>query len=339
MRHRMYIDRFVRRTKKIIMKQLLLVLASVICICYTTQSFAQSANEDVIVRKQSIILDDKNNESKTTIEIKDGKLYVDGKKVSEINADTEVKIIKKNTIGEQHDFKFDFDNMDTPFAPKSRMFGVKRKAMLGVRTQDAQPGAEIQDVVEGSAADKAGLKKGDIIIAVDEENIQSSQDLVKKISEYDKGDEIKIQIERNGRADNLMATLEAPKSPKTAWRRGNSFSMPFENIEKMFDMPNGNFRVFSSSSAKPKLGIEVEESEDGIEVLSVQPNGAADKAGIQKGDEIKTIEGEEVSSLSELQREIARNKGNKKMYIGVQRAGAIKSLPVVLPRAKKRAQF
>lgn len=325
------------------MKQLLLVLASVICICYTTQSYAQSVDEDIIIREKSIILDDKDNEGSTTIEIKNGKLFVDGKKVSDLNNKTEIKIIKKNTISDKHSFDFDLNGMDSPFRPQMKAFRkINRKAMLGVRTSDANPGAEVKDIVDGSAAEKAGFKKGDIIIAVDGENIQSSQDLVKKITDYDKGDEVKIQIERNGRAQNLMAQLESPKydiKPFSKMQGAESFSLPFQNLEELFDMPNGNVKIFSSNSSKPQLGIEVEEDEGGIEVLSVKPNGAAAKAGVQKGDKIKTIEGESVTSISELQQEILRNKDNKKMYIGVQRAGAIKTLPVVLPRAKKRAQF
>ena len=70
------------------MKQLALALVSVICICYTTQSFAQTNNEEIIRRDKSIILDDKNNEGETTIEIKNGKLYVDVKKVSYFKKNT-----------------------------------------------------------------------------------------------------------------------------------------------------------------------------------------------------------------------------------------------------------
>ena len=47
--------------------------------------------------------------------------------------------------------------------------------------------------------------------------------------------------------------------------------------------------VFRQNTDKPKLGIEIEESENGLEVLSVKPNSPAEKAGILKGDEIKTV--------------------------------------------------
>ena len=233
--------------------------------------------------------------------------------------------------------------MDIPFNMKRKSFeSMSRKAMLGVRTQDAQPGAAVKEVVKGSAAEKAGLQEGDIIIAIDGTNIETSQDLVDQIKEHDKGDEIKIQIERNGKADKLIAQLEAPKMNKTPFSQipgTGSFSLPFQDLEKMFDMPGGSFNVFSSNETTPKLGIEIEENEYGLEVMSVKPNSAADKAGIQEGDQIMTVEGEEVNSINELSSEISKSKDNKKMYIGVKRAGAIKSLPVVLPRAKKRAQF
>lgn len=322
------------------MKQLLLVVASVMCICYTTQSFAQTVDNETITQEKSIILDDKGNESETTIEIKNGKLYVDGKKVSDIDKNTEIKIVKKNTITEKHNF--DLGRMDIPFSPKMKSLGtISRKAMLGVRTQDASPGAEVMDVVKGSAAEKAGLQKGDIIIAIDEDNIRTSQELAEKIAKYEKGTEVKIQIERNGRADNLMAQLEAPKADKVPFNNlpgTGRFSLPFQELEDMMKL-GGDWQMLSNTTSTPQLGIEVEESEDGIEVVSVTPNSAADKAGIQKGDEIKTVEGQSVNDISTLQNEIMRNKDNKKMYFGVQRGGTIKSLPVVLPQAKRRAQF
>jgi len=311
-------------------------------ICYTTQSLAQNAQEDLEINAEKIILDDKDNEGQTTIEIKNGKLYVDGKKVSDLDKNTKLKIVKKNTIAENHNFQLDLEGMDSPFRPTPKSYGItSRKAMLGVRTQDAKPGAEVKEIVKGSAAEKAGLQEGDIIVAVDGENIETSQDLAKTIGSYDKGDEVKIQIERNGKADNLMAQLDAPKQEKIPFNKmpgTGKFSLPFQNLENLFDMPNGNFSVFSSSST-PKLGLEIEESENGLEVVSVKENSAAADAGLKAGDEIKTIEGEEVNSINTLSQEIMKNKDNKKMYIGVKRGGAIKSLPVFLPRAKKRAQF
>jgi len=351
------------------MKQLVLVMVGVMCICYTTQTFAQVADTETVFKEKNIILDDKNNESETSIEIKNGQLFVDGKKISDLDKNTKIKIVKKNTISDKHSFNFNQENMDSPFRPQRKTFGtIDRKAMLGVQTTDANPGAEVNDVVAGSAAEKAGLKKGDIIIAVDGDNIRTSNDLAKKIISHKKGDEIKIQIERNGKASNLLAQLDAPKLDKIPFNNApgtGRFSLPFGNFEELFSLDQNDssdigmqrafdnipemsledffgtnsIRVKRANAHTPKIGLELEESIDGLEVSDVQPNSAAAKAGIKKGDKIKTIEGEEVQSLDQAKREIIRNQNNKKLYFGVQRAGTMKTLPVVLPQAKRRAQF
>ncbi len=320
------------------MKQLLLVLVSVICICYTTNTYAQSIDEEVQISADKIIIDDKGHEGQTTIEIKNGSIFIDGQKISKIDKD--IKIIKKNTTSEKHNFQFDFDKMDSPFSPKGNAYGtLSRKAMLGVRTQDAQPGAKVKEVVKGSAAEKAGLSEGDIIVAVDGKNIETSQDLSKTIAEYDKGDAVKIRIERNGKSDDLMAKLQAPamdKIPFQALPGTGKFSLPFQKLEEMIAEQGGTYHFPNQT---PKIGLEIEESENGLEVMSVRENSAAAKAGIQKGDKVMTIENEKVNSIEDLTGKVMSNKDNKKMIIGVQRNGAIKSLPVVLPRAKRRAQF
>lgn len=325
------------------MKQLILALAVVFSVAYTTQSFAQSSEKESLA-PSTIILDDKNYEGETIVEVKNGKLYVDGKKVSSIEPGTQIKIIKKNTIADQHSSSFDFDVMDSPFRPNRKPFGrISRKAMLGVKTSDAKPGAKVVEIVAGSAADKAGLKEDDIIIGVDDETIRTSDDLVKVISDRTKDDEVKIQIERSGKTEELVATLQAPQLEIVPFNKlpgSGKFSLPFQNLEKLFDMsPNGRFQVFSTEEPSPALGIEVEENENGLEVVNVKPEGAAFKAGVKKGDQLKTIEGEEIESIADLQTEIVRNLKNKKMYLGVKRNGAIKTLSLVLPQAKKRAKF
>ena len=324
------------------MKHLILVLGCVIGLCYTTKSFAQNYEEEIIEEK-NIILDDKNNESKTTIEIKNGKLYVDGKKVSDIDKNTKVKIVKKNTFTENNDI--DIQQFDMPFnMPMRKSFRMisPRKAMLGVLTEDANPGAKINEVVKGSAAEKAGLQEGDIITGINGDKIKDYKDLVAAIGEYNKGDEIEIEVYRNDDIRTLTATLGGSKS--TQWFGNNDteeqYRMPFKSFREMFDMPNDGKMIFNyESSQSPKIGLEIEESENGLVIMNVTPNSAADKAGLQEGDEIKTIEGRKVNNLNDLKEEIKTNKKNKEIYMGIKRNGAIKSLPVVLPRAKKRAQF
>lgn len=318
------------------MKQLVLVLGCIMCLCYTTKSFAQSYAEEVI--EENIILDDKNNESETTIEIKNGKLYVDGKKVSDIDKNTTVKIVKKNT--NQGNGSFGMQQFDMPFKAFGR--SNPRKAMLGVVTEDANPGTKINKIVDGSAADKAGLKIGDIIMAIDGKNIENHKDLVATISQHKKGDEIELELYRNDKIKKVNATLGGDESSNEIGSLDNleQFQMPeIMDLRKMFNMSPGGGMVFSSESNVPKMGLEIEESENGLEIMMVEPNSAADKAGIKVGDEIKTVQGNSINTINELKSEITKHRDNKEIYFGVNREGALKSLLVVLPQAKRRAQF
>jgi len=72
-------------------------------------------------------------------------------------------------------------------------------------------GAFIQRVVEGTPAEEAGLKAGDIIIKVDGEDINEKNTLAQAIRKHKVGDSLRLTIDRNGRQLELTAVLgEAP---------------------------------------------------------------------------------------------------------------------------------
>lgn len=324
------------------MKQVVIAIACVLCIAYTTNAFAQNTNKDRSIESDQIIIDNKDHEGLTTIEIKNGKLFIDGKKISDLEANTKIKIIKKNTIGEQHDLNFGLDNLDMPFSFKSqKSFRLpNNKVLLGVKLQNAKTGAEVLEVLEESTAEKIGILKGDIIIGIDDKEIRNSEDLVNTMSEFKNGDEIEIELVRGAKIKKLYATLEANKMEPIPFAKipgTGKFSLPFQHLEDII-AENGMHTIIPASKT-PQIGIEIEEDENGLIISSIKPNSAAAKAGLRKGDEIKTIEGNEVQSIAAIKKEIADYKNNKKLRFGVKRAGAIKTLPVVLPRAKKRAQF
>lgn len=77
--------------------------------------------------------------------------------------------------------------------------------------RDLPQGAFIQRVVEGTPAEEAGLKAGDIIVAVDGKEIKESNTLAQVIRGHKVGDSLKLTVDRNGQEIDLTATLgEAP---------------------------------------------------------------------------------------------------------------------------------
>ncbi len=94
-----------------------------------------------------------------------------------------------------------------------------KPGFLGVAVQRAskdKTGVKVTQVVAGSPASKAGLKKDDLIVALDEHEIIDATHLRATIGRYMAGDKVRVVIERGDKAQELVAELQVPpqKTPK-----------------------------------------------------------------------------------------------------------------------------
>jgi S1-C subfamily serine protease len=94
--------------------------------------------------------------------------------------------------------------------------GTVRHAYLGIRIADVSGGARVTQVVGGSPAAKAGLKKGDVITAFDGQSVKSADVLTAAVSQAKSGDTVTITVRRGGATKHLTATLGVqPASPSS----------------------------------------------------------------------------------------------------------------------------
>jgi S1-C subfamily serine protease len=115
---------------------------------------------------------------------------------------------------------------------EERMFWVpdiivwgKPRVYLGVSLQELnedlaryfqvepESGVLVTDVEEDSPADKAGLKAGDILIAIDGEDVLDPEDVVDILQEYEEGDEVELTVIRFGKEKRIKVVLEEGKNP------------------------------------------------------------------------------------------------------------------------------
>jgi len=170
-------------------------------------------------------------------------------------------------------------------------------------------GALVSAVEPKSPADKAGIKTGDVILAVDGNTIESSIELPRVIGEKRPGTKVKLKIWRQGETHELSASLG---------------EIPAEKIAKADD-PN---------KASGKLGLAVRpltpeerkqlDSEGGLLVEQVE--GAAARAGVQPGDVILALNNQPVKTVDQLRRLVDRSRGNIALLI--QREGNKIYVPV-----------
>jgi serine protease Do len=200
--------------------------------------------------------------------------------------------------------------------------GKVRHAMLGVTVQevnqdlansfklDSPTGALIANVQKGSAADKAGLKSGDIIRAIDGRPIVSSGDLSAVISLASPGQHVKLDIWRNGKPEQVSATLGT---------YGKADTLASND---------------SQDHHHARLGLALrpltpdEQQQAGTPGLLVQDvSGAAAKAGIQPGDIVLSVNGVPTRTVGEVRSAVAKagktaalliQRGDDKIFVPVQ---------------------
>jgi S1-C subfamily serine protease len=129
----------------------------------------------------------------------------------------------------------------------------------------------VTNVIEGSPAEKAGIKQGDLIIKVAGQDLESREDYTSIISGYTSGDKIPLTINREGKTKEIAVAAS---------------DIPIEVAEKVaLNWLGIRFREIGVSDAV-RLRIK---DRRGVIVTEVVRMRAADKAGIRPGDIIRQI--------------------------------------------------
>ncbi|WP_350305423.1 serine endoprotease DegQ [Photorhabdus viridis] len=145
---------------------------------------------------------------------------------------------------------------------------------------DAQRGAFVSEVLPKSAAAKAGIKSGDILVSVDGKKINSFAELKAKIGTTVPGKEIKIGLLRKGKPMEVSVILENSEGQTT---KAGNLTLALQGA------------TLSNGEVKGTLGVKID---------SVMQNSPAAMSGLQKSDLIVGINNERVQSINELRKVI-----------------------------------
>ncbi len=172
-----------------------------------------------------------------------------------------------------------------------------------------QQGLKIVDVVSGSPADEAGLEKGDVLISVDDESIDSADQLKKQMMQHQRQSSeanVRVKVRRDDRNRQVTLTLDQ------ADRSNNE----------------------DSANDQASLGVTLDSSFQGqgrgVRISSVYTNSPADRAGLKTGDRILKVDGKSVSNVQDVVRTIQQMNPNESAELTVIANGEQEELDIQL---------
>jgi serine protease Do len=210
---------------------------------------------------------------------------------------------------------------------------VTREKLAGVA------GAVVEEVRTDTAAAKAGVKAGDVVVSFDGERVRSARHLQRLVDETPDGRTVKMAVQRGGSRVDLDVTPAAPAamswgSDSFRWteRDGELLGPRIEqNLKRRFPAMEFNFDGggFFALAGKARLGVSVQDMSEqlsayfgvkgGVLVADVDAESLAAKAGIKAGDIITSVNGQPVDSPEDLRREVGKVEDGKQADVGVTR--------------------
>jgi serine protease Do len=332
------------------MKKNIVLMSLLMAGCFfATASWAQSPSpkekksEEIIIRRNG----DKDN--KMTIQVDGDSITVNGKPLSEFH-DGDVTIMKRDLRDRRsNNFLYAPDNksMDLQLFQDDAENAAPH-AFLGVITDKADAGVKISEVVKGTAAEKAGLLKGDLITKLDDKSISSPEDLMDAVKSHKSGDEVKLYYLRDNKKKDVTVKLGETKGDKRTFiykkfpgYGDNGFNFKTPEMPRMPNMPNNFYKFRFNDDSKPRLGLKIEDTENdnGVKILNVEEGSPADKAGLKKDDIITTFNSEKVKSVDELMDQVNDSEDKSNITIKAMRNNSEMNFEVKIPKKLNSANL
>lgn len=214
-----------------------------------------------------------------------------------------------------------------------------------------ESGARITRIAEGSPAEKAGLKDGDVIVRWNREQVHGVSQLKRMVSETPVGRSVLLTVVREGKEKDLKITVRERKAGpgEFGFFHGGEERDIREYVLPPHVFPHGKeMKMYMDDMkihafGKPRLGVRLQDLTDqlaeyfrlgdrpGVLITSVIEDSAAEQAGLKAGDILLSIEGEKTATVGDVMEAIGeREEGDVK--VNVLRRGEEKTFTATLEK-------
>ena len=205
-------------------------------------------------------------------------------------------------------------------------------AGLGI---DRNKGELIAGVTPGQAADKAGIRQGDVIVRVNNRDVDPDNSLSYLVANAAPGTRIPIELIRDGRRVSVTATVGTRPSDEelAGFQMDDQNQTPGDNPGRA--VPSGAATLgLTVQPLTPQIArsIGVEATLRGLVIAAVDPSSDAATKGLQRGDVITAVGGQPVLTAADFQRQVAaaRSARRPSVVIQMQRRGVARYLALSL---------
>ncbi len=193
-------------------------------------------------------------------------------------------------------------------------YGVVQRGFLGVRIMDINQelkesknlpnthGVYISEVISKSAAEKAGLKDGDVILKIGAKNVNSSSELLEEVGKARPGEKLSITVRHKGGSESIKEVVLQNQEGET-------------ELVARTETPKAVLgATFEKLSAKEMKELNLD---SGVKIKSLSP-GKLKSLGLTEGMVITRINNEKVSDIETLTSRLNKKNGGILLEIVTQ---------------------
>ena len=176
---------------------------------------------------------------------------------------------------------------------------------------DRPRGAIVEEIYPGGPADKAGIKRRDVVLSIDGSEIFDDSGLRFKLATFSPGHKAKVSIWRDGKTRTVSVRADTPKeNPKRAQRTIDGTN-PFEGLNVV--------------NMSPALAEEMDFDPyaSGVVIAGRGRRGLSSRFRFRTGDMLLQVMGEEITSTEQLQDVLDEYDGERSWIIKLDRGGRI----------------